>query len=226
MLNYLVTFFCTCSIILSGQTDINKILKPYKEDQIYIGLSFINLTSKNKELKQNGLSSHFHFGVVKDIPLVLSGKVGLGLGFGYSFQHYKSNLIRSDFSDNKYFYTINRSDSNSEKMLISFNSLEIPLSIRLRNSSITDFEFWRFYTGIKFQRNFYSKISSSGIKKNVSNDINPWTQELYLSFGYNTWNFYFSYGLKPIIKRSKLEDSYNENLNFNALKIGLIFYLL
>ena len=66
---------------------------------------------------------------------------------------------------------------------------------------------------------------SSGDVINISNEVNNWNKELYLSFGYNTWNFYFSYGLDQIMKN--IRDQYSDKpFKVKSLKIGLIFYLL
>ena len=80
--------------------------------------------------------------------------------------------------------------------------------------------------GIKFQRNFLSKLKySSDDVKNISNEVKNWNKDLYLSFGYNTWNFYFSYGLNQIMKN--IRDQYsNKSFRVRPLKIGLIFYLV
>ena len=197
----------------------------YREDQLYVGFSFISLDSNNESFNQNGLSSHFQLGFVRDIPLISSGKLAIGLGLGYSFQQYNSNLIRFGINSENSIFTVNN-NSNTEKSKLSFNFIEFPISLRWRNSTINDYQFWRVYSGIKFQRNFLSKLKDSRNDiKNVSNEINNWNKDLYLSFGYNTWNFYFSYGLNQIVKKFTSPDS-NKLFKVRPFKIGLIFYLL
>jgi len=198
----------------------------YREDQLYIGFSFISLDVNNKYFKQNGLSSHFQLGFVRDIPLISSGKFAIGIGVGYSFQQFNSNIIRVGIDNENSIFTVSNSNYNLEKSLLSINFIEFPISLRWRNSSIKDYQFWRVYTGIKFQRNFFSKLKiNNGDSENISKEINNWNKDLYLSFGYNTWNFYFSYGLNQIIKNLKIQDS-NKLFKIKPFKIGLIFYLL
>jgi len=45
-----------------------------------------------------------------------------------------------------------------------------------------------------------------------------------LSVGYNTWNAYLYYALNPMFKNEAKIDG--ESLDINAIKIGLIFYIL
>ncbi len=196
----------------------------YREDQIYIGFSFISLDSDNKSFSQKGLSNHFQMGFVRDIPLISSGKLAIGLGLGYSFQNYNSNLIRFNIDNENSIFIVN--NNLNQKSKLSFNFIEFPISLRWRNSSINDYQFWRVYTGIKFQRNFFSKFKYSSYDiNNISNEVMNWNKDLYLSFGYNTWNFYFSYGLNQIMKN--IRDQYsNKSFRVRPLKIGLIFYLL
>jgi len=172
------------------------------------------------------LSSHFQLGFVRDIPLISSGKFAIGIGVGYSFQQFNSNIIRVGIDNENSIFTVSNSNYNLEKSLLSINFIEFPISLRWRNSSIKDYQFWRVYTGIKFQRNFFSKLKiNNGDSENISKEINNWNKDLYLSFGYNTWNFYFSYGLNQIIKNLKIQDS-NKLFKIKPFKIGLIFYLL
>jgi len=223
MQKLLFILFLFLQFILNSQS-LKDDLGFYREDQIYIGFSFISLDSDNKSFSQRGLSNHFQMGFVRDIPLISSGKLAIGLGLGYSFQNYNSNLIRFNIDNENSIFIVN--NNLNQKSKLSFNFIEFPISLRWRNSSFNDYEFWRVYTGIKFQRNFLSKLKySSYDKNNISNEVKNWNKELYLSFGYNTWNFYFSYGLNQIMKN--LRDQYsNKSFKVRPLKIGLIFYLL
>ena len=183
------------------------------------------LLDSNKEaFMPRGLSRHFQVGFVRDIPLISSGKLAIGLGLGYSFQNYNSNLVRFNINNERSIFIVN--NTLNQKSKLSFNFIEFPISLRWRNSSLNDYQFWRVYSGIKCQRNILSKLKySSGDIINISNEVNNWNKELYLSFGYNTWNFYFSYGLDQIMKN--IRDQYSDKpFKIRSLKIGLIFYLL
>ena len=220
---FFVFFFYT-QLCLYAQSLNNDEIGFYREDQIYTGFSFISLDSNNKSFSQRGLSSHFQIGIVRDIPLISSGKFAIGIGLGYSFQNYNSNLIRFNIDEVDPIFIVN--NTLKQKSKINFNFIEFPISLRWRNSSLNDYQFWRVYIGIKFQRNLLSRLKySSNDIKNISDEVNKWNKEVYLSFGYNTWNFYFSYGLNQIMKN--LRDQYsNKPFKIKPLKIGLIFYLL
>lgn len=198
--------------------------KFYREDQIYFGASLMLLNSNQEKFKRQGISRHFQLGFVRDIPLISSGKLAIGLGLGYSFQNYNSNLIRFNTNNGSSIFIVN--STLNQKSKLSFNFIEFPISLRWRNSSPNNHQFWRVYTGFKFQRNFLSKLKyNSGYIRNISDEVNNWNKELYLSIGYNTWNFYFSYGLNQII--TNFQNQYSgESFKVRSLKIGLIFYLL
>ena len=212
-------------LISFGQEKLKDVdLKFYREDQIYFGTSFMLINSNQEKFKRQGISKHFQLGFVRDIPIISSGKLAIGLGLGYSFQDYNSNLVRFNINNGSSIYIVNY--TLNQKSKLSFNFIEFPISLRWRNSSPDNHQFWRVYTGFKFQRNFFSKLKySSGDIKNISDEVNNWKKELYLSFGYNTWNFYFSYDLNQVMKNLRNQYS-GKPFNITSLKIGLIFYIL
>lgn len=196
----------------------------YREDQIYLGVSFAVLLSDQSDFKPQGLSRHFQFGVVRDIPLSENGQFALGIGLGMSFQRYNTNVIRSDDFNSNTSYTVSR-NLEDNPFLFSLQSLDLPLSIRWRNSSSKDYIFWRIYGGISFQWNYRIYAKNEDISFSVSKDIQNIGATTHLSFGYNTWNFYIAYKLTPFFNPTSFS---NEATSFDIspLKIGLIFYLL
>ena len=64
----------------------------YKEDQIYLGVSYISLKNNIDDLKQNGFSRSIFIGFINDISLNKKGDLALGIGLGYSNDKYISNL--------------------------------------------------------------------------------------------------------------------------------------
>ena len=71
-----------------------------------------------------------------------------------------------------------------------------------------------------------SKFKSSGQSIKLKN-ISHFEKIQYgftLSVGYNTWNTYLYYSLNSIFKNEAEIDS--ESIDINAIKIGLIFYIL
>lgn len=222
-LNYILIVFLSCFNII-GQEKLNKSgSTSYRKDQIYFGASLMLLNSDQEKFKRQGISKQFQLGFMRDIPLIPSRKLAIGLGLGYSFQDYNSNLVRFNINNGKSIFIINY--TLNQKSKLSFNFIEFPISLRWRNISSNN-KFERVYTGFKFQRNFLSKLKyRNGDIKNIFEEVNNWNKELYLSFGYNTWNFYLSYGLNQIMKN--LYNQYSaKSFNVRSIKIGLIFYML
>ena len=144
-------------LISFGQEQLNDVDSSfYREDQIYFGASLMLLNSNQEKFKRQGISRHFQLGFVRDIPLISSGKLAIGLGLGYSFQNYNSNLIRFNTNNGSSIFIVN--STLNQKSKLTFNFIEFPISLRWRNSSLNDYQFWRVYSGIKFQRNILSKL--------------------------------------------------------------------
>ena len=60
---------------LWGQ-DVSEQTKPlFREDQFYVGVSFMLLQTNQDQFDPLGLSRHFQWGFVRDIPLNDSGKL-------------------------------------------------------------------------------------------------------------------------------------------------------
>ena len=196
----------------------------YREDQIYLGVSFAVLLSDQFDFKPRGLSRHFQFGVVRDIPLSENGQFALGIGIGMSFERYNTNVIRSDDFNSNISYTVSR-NLEDNPFLFSLQSLDLPLSIRWRNSSSKDYVFWRIYGGISFQWNYRIYAKMEDMSFSVSKDIQNIGVKTHLSFGYNTWNFYIAYKLTPFFNPTSFSNGATP-FDISPLKIGLIFYLL
>ena len=222
-LSYILIVFLSCLNIIGQEKLNNSGSTSYRKDQIYFGASFMLLNSDQEKFKRQGISKQFQLGFVRDIPLISSRKLAIGLGLGYSFQDYNSNLVRFNINNGNSIFIINY--TLNQKSKLSFNFIEFPISLRWRNISFNN-KFERVYAGFKFQRNFLSKLKyRNGDIKNISDEVNNWNKELYLSFGYNTWNVYLSYGLNQIMKNFYNQYS-GKSFNVKSIKIGLIFYML
>ena len=195
----------------------------FREDQVYLGASFMILQSNQKDFNPRGLSRHFQWGFIRDIPIISSGKVALGLGIGMSFERYNTDLKldKSEFNPVKFLIP----DESTSPLFFSVHSLELPLTLRWRNASTNNFAFWRVYGGVSLRWNYYNKIRQETFELKNNNELNNFGTIAHLSFGYNTWNFYLAYNFNPFFKKTFL-DSNNVPLEINPLKIGLIFYIL
>ena len=213
-LKLLITF-CLFNI-LNGQE--NKNLN-YKEDQIYFNFNFDFQLKSIENYQQNGFSRSFNIGLLKDISLNEKGNKALAFGLGYGFSRLVSNL---DVAENLNF--IIQSDSALRNRL-SYHSIQFPVELRLRTSTLESFAFWRVYLGYRLNYNFSAKYKPFfGRETELKNQVSEFSHSLSLSLGFDTWNIRFETGLSPVIKISS--NSNNINNNFYVSSIGLVFYLL
>lgn len=200
----------------------------YREDQFYASISYNILSNVPDEVSQNGFSTGFHFGFIRDMPFNARRNWSLGLGLGVSTNSYNQDLIISEAADGFEFNIADETIGNVRKNKFTTYLVELPFELRWRTSTDTDYKFWRIYTGFKLSYLVYntSKLRSTNLENNLSSidAFNKFQYGLTLSAGYGTWNFQVYYGLNPIFDDTA---SLNGNpIDIKALKIGIIFYIL
>ena len=213
---------CTLSSVWSQEEDATRD-EFFREDQFYLGASFMVLQSSEDNFNPQGLSRHLQWGFIRDIPLNTSGEIATGLGLGMSFERYNTNFSSTSERIDKVQYTIN--EETASPMFFSVHSLELPLSLRWRNATPDNFAFWRVYGSVSLRWNYYNKIRQETFEVKNSSYIKNFGTVAHLSFGYNTWNFYLAYHLSPFFVETVV-DSTGQPLDLNPIKIGLIFYIL
>jgi len=200
--------------------------KLYKEDQFYIGITYLLLNDLHKDMSQHGFSTGLSIGYIKDIPLNEERNFGLGIGLGLSSNSLNHNL-KITKSENGINYEFLDADEFT-KNKISTQILEVPLEIRWRTSTPETYKFWRIYAGIKlgYLITANAKFKGGGESLNYSNlDVfEKFNYGLSLSAGYNTWNLNLYYGLNSILNNTPIIN--NEGIKARTINIGLIFYLL
>ncbi|AUC83753.1 porin family protein [Lacinutrix sp. Bg11-31] len=231
----IILFFCLCFVTTYSfsQEEFSKSAQEvdslYKEDQFYFGLTYNLIGKKPSGLTQSGFSGGFHFGYTKDMPINKRRNKAIGIGLGLSFNSFNQNLqITEDSKGDAQFQIIDASEITFTKNNFATYMVEMPIEFRWRTSTATDYKFWRIYSGFKlgyvFANNSKFEGSPQNIKlKNIS-AINNVQYGLTLGAGYNTWNFYLYYALNPIFNdKAKID---NKVIDANAIKIGLMFYIL
>ena len=202
-----------------SQEDFQK----YREDQIYFSVYYNSLGSQLDNFKENKFSSSFNMGFIRDIPISKSGKFALGLGFGYGTNSFNNNMKLS--SNNQSLYELFSNRDAPTKNTFNFSEIQFPLEIRWRNSSPSNYKFWRIYAGLK-----YSKVLQSAFKHDSSLEkykltnlpINLDQLGLTLNIGYNTWNIGLYKSLRPFFNKN----IQSLPLELEQFKVGLIFYIL
>lgn len=213
----------------SQNTVVKEIDSLYKEDQFYAGITYNLVGNKPSELKQTGFSTGFYAGYIKDMPINKKRNVAIGIGIGYATNSFNQNLlIDKDASGNAVYTILDDSSGNYTKNKFSTNVIELPIEFRWRTSTATNYEFWRIYTGFKLGYMFAHTAKFEGDLGNYKykdiKDFNNLQYGLTLSAGYNTWNFYFYYGLNSILNNDASLNG--ESIDINEVKIGLMFYIL
>ncbi|MBC3846070.1 PorT family protein [Winogradskyella echinorum] len=213
----------------NNDTDKAELYKNYREDQFYASVTYNLLNNKPKDVSQSGFSSGFHFGFIRDMPLNEKRNFAIGLGLGISTNSYnQKSMLIEEVNNDISFSIIDESDLNVSKNKFTTYLVEVPLEIRWRTSTATEYNFWRIYTGFKLGYLVYNstKFKSEASNENLSNidTFNKLQYGLTLSAGYGTWNFHVYYGLNSIFDNSaKLN---NDTIDMKSLKIGLMFYVL
>lgn len=212
---------------LSAQDMLTEGDPDYLEDQFYVGLTYNLILNKPENVNQQNLSYGLQMGFIKDLPLNAKRNMGLGIGLGYAVNSYYSNLQVSEIVDG-YEYSLLSSDLNSKRNKIETHLIELPIEIRFRNSTPTEYRFWRFYAGAKlgYVVGARSKLVTTEYKDSFYvTDIENFRYGLMANFGYNTFNIHIYYALNNLFNDGLQLDS-GENLSFTPLRIGFIFYIL
>ncbi|MGS2740756.1 porin family protein [Sinomicrobium sp. M5D2P17] len=229
---YLILFYCAIGIAQQDSglntltPDSTTVDHKYKEDQIYIGVTYNILLNRPSDIKQNNLSRGIQFGVIKDMPLNGRRNVALGIGLGYAYNAHFHNLefLKGDAGMN---YRVIPDSVDYSRNRMDAHLLEMPIEFRWRTSTAATYKFWRVYAGVKLGYVFANGYKFVGDeKKKFSNkDISRFQAGLHLSAGYNTWNFYAYYGLRNLFKDGAVMES-GEQIDMKSLKVGIIFYAL
>lgn len=224
---FIITILFFAPLIYSQEDDKQvSIDSLYREDQFYAGVTYNLLGNMPSGISQNGFSSGFHLGFVRDMPINKKRNVALGLGIGYSANSFNQNLKISKNSNGEFVYS---TADDFIKNKFSQHLIEVPFELRWRLSTPTEYKFFRLHTGFKAGYVIASTSKFKGSPENEKysgiDDFNDFQYALTFSIGYNTWNFYMYYALNPIFS-SNVETIKGDSIDMNAIKIGLIFYVL
>lgn len=231
----IILFFSLCLITFYSfsQEELNintqEIDSLYKEDQFYFGLTYNLIGKKPSGLSQSGFSGGFHFGYTKDMPINKKRNKAIGLGLGLSFNSFNQNMqIYEDSNGDTLFQIIDETEVTYTKNKFTTYMVEMPIEYRWRTSTATDYKFWRIYSGFKLGYIFANSTKFEGSPENIglknNSAFNNLQYGLTLGAGYNTWNFYLYYALNPIFNSSSTIDG--KVIDANAIKVGLMFYIL
>lgn len=201
----------------------------YREDQIYVGLTFNFVSDLPGSVTQSGFSGGFHLGFIRDFPINKRRNVALGAGLGWSVNSYGQELLIGKVTDGTtQFRDLNELNIDYDTNRFSTQLVEVPLQFRWRTSTPESYKFWRIYTGVRlgyiyrFRSNF--RYEGNQIEHSDVPELDRFRLGTTFSFGYNTFNFHVYYSLNPFFKNATLDNQ--EEVGLNTIKVGLMFYIL
>jgi hypothetical protein len=209
------------------EIDFDAIDSLYREDQFYFNITYNALQKRPDGITQNKLSPGLAFGFLRDMPVNKKRTVAFAAGLGYSLAIYNQNLgIRQVEGVNT--YQVFDSEIAFSKNKLSLHFVDLPIEFRWRDSTPESHIFWRVYTGLKLSYLFYdqykSEAETGNFKQSNNPDFNQFHYGIYISAGWNTWNFYAYYGLNPLLKDSAKIGG--QAIGMNTTNFGLMFYIL
>ncbi|WP_149276693.1 porin family protein [Pareuzebyella sediminis] len=224
----IIIIFVLLSMRLSAQVYPDSVLQDtkYLEDQFYLGVTYNILLNKPENVSQRNLSYGLQAGFLKDIPLNATRTTAFALGLGYGLYSYYSTLDITETPDGLE-YDILENTNDFKRNKVETHMAEIPIQFRWRNSTATEYKFWRIYAGLKmgYLVGGRSKFVGNDDKDSFYNtDIQKFQYGLTFDFGYNTFNLHAYYALNNMFSDNVLLNG--QAIEMKPLRIGLIFYIL
>lgn len=224
IISLVLSLFC---LVLKAQDTLQKPDLKYLEDQFYVGLTYNVIVNKPQTISQQNLSYGLQLGFIKDLPLNEQRNIGLGLGLGYAYNSYYSNLQVVELADG-FEYQLLDPDLGAKRNKLETHLVEVPFEVRFRNSTPSEYRFWRLYLGAKLGYVIGGRsktVTTEGKDSFYVTDIQKFRYGLMANFGYNTFNIHIYYALNNLFEDGLTLDT-GEELTFTPLRIGFIFYIL
>ena len=191
----------------------------YREDQIYVTIGYPLLINAPEGITQNKLSHTFSLGYIRDMPINDNRNIAIGLGLGINYNVLFTYL---QFNDDMTTNVV------SSDIINQWNSteVEIPLEFRWRNSTPTNYRFWRVYAGLVGHYALSAKqyTNSGSLKSTVPLETRNFRLAFRLNVGNNTWNLTYSYPIDSLFDFGKSTEDKTLN-EIKTAKLGLIFYI-
>ena len=200
----------------------------YREDQFYIGVTYnlpLNLPSGGNI---RGLSGGIQFGFLRDMPINKQRNLAIAIGAGLAIDQLGQNLFIGETSNDETIFRVLDDKVDYARNRFNMAIIEAPVEFRWRTSTPSSYKFWRVYTGFRVGYAYWYKATFKQTNNNVNQtkipEFDPLRLSATISFGYNSFNFFASYSINPFFKDAVTVDG--ESVDFRALKVGLLFYIL
>ena len=133
-----------------------------------------------------------------------------------------------DKTENGLEYIVLDSEVSYKRNKLDAHVIEMPIELRWRTSTPSDYKFWRVYAGMKlgYIVGSRSKFVSDATKISFNNtDVRKFRYGIMLNFGYSTVNVHAYYALSNLFN-DNISTVEGESIEFRPLRIGIIFYIL
>lgn len=208
------------SISQHNNDSIQQVDLKYREDQFYFGITHTLLQDKPASFSPNSVSIGVNGGFLRDFPINKKRTVAIAPGVGYSYLNLRGNLGLTP--ENAHIIL-----DSYKKSSVSLHAIDFPIEFRWRTSTPFSHKFWRVHLGFKASYVFNDRSKTTTGEYSTTTrgdeDINKWLYGLYMSAGFNTWNFYMYYGLNNVYKNNVIQDDKNK---LRLLNVGVMFYIL
>ncbi len=231
MQKIIALLICFTSLSALGQQVVNDSIPidyEYREDQFYFNLTYNLVRGVPNDVNVRGFTGGLGFGFVRDMPINKRRNLALGLGAGFSFNRYGQNLFIGEDENENTIFSVLEGNTDYDINRFTTASLEMPLEIRWRTSTGEKYKFWRVYTGLRvgytfWYKSYFTQDNNKVSQTNIS-EFQPISLTPTFSFGFNKINFFASYTITPFFKDGQTD--IGEEVGFNPLKLGFIFYIL
>ncbi len=196
----------------------------YREDQFYLDVNLLLQGNDLDNFRQNGFSRSLHLGFLRDISLNKKGNRALALGLGYGYQRLV-NTLDIDQEEGEYVYSI-PDNIRTLRNVFSYHQLQLPVELRWRTSTATDYDFWRVYLSYRLSYQFAARYQPFfGPDFRLVDQITPWQHSFGIAMGYGSWNLRFAYEIQPLLNQD-IQLETGATPRFYPIHLGLIFYFL
>ncbi|MEC4115527.1 porin family protein [Myroides phaeus] len=208
------------SITQHKSDSIQNVDLKYREDQFYFGITHTLLQDKPAHFSPNSVSIGINGGFLRDFPINKKRTMAIAPGVGYSYLNLRGNLGLTPEHDHIIL-------DSYKKSSVSLHAVDFPVEFRWRTSTPFSHKFWRVHLGFKASYVFSDRSKTTTTEYSTTmkgdEDINKWLYGVYMSAGFNTWNFYMYYGLNNVYKKDVIQDDKNK---LRLLNVGVMFYIL
>jgi hypothetical protein len=223
---HLIVVFAFSNVFSQEKPNFNDLDSLYREDQFYVGITYNALQDSPPGVYQKKFTPSFSFGLLRDMPINKKRTLAIAAGLGYAINNFNQNLLITETNSVANYQTI-PSNIIFEKNKLVLHYVDFPIEFRWRTSTPENHKFYRIYGGFKLSYLIYdySKYVDANTEIIVNNnqDFNKLQYGTYLDFGYNGLNFYFYYGINPLMKSGTIN---SKAIEMKTVNFGLMFYIL